>query len=54
MTRSLSLESKQFEVTHCIKELLIHLEGRYNFFKAILKVMVTDHLSPNYNDLRYL
>ena len=40
--------------THCIEELLIHLEGRYYFFKAILKVMVTDHLSPNYNDLRYL
>ena len=37
-----------------LEELLIHLEGRYYFFKAILKVMVTDHLSPNYNDLRYL
>ena len=54
MTHGLSSKSKQFEGTHCIKELLIHLEGRYYFFKAILKVMVTDHLSPNYNDLRYL
>ena len=54
MTHSLSSKSKQFEGTHCIEELLIHLEGRYCFFKAILKVMVTDHLSPNYNDLRYL